>query len=379
MSLDSSGLLSFTASAGGLTLDDNTRRPRLFKITSGSNPYAASEVTLTEVDGTKAVDGYVVSAANKLLWEVNGVTTVAVNTIVTATPNPYGVGFYFAAGSAAKPYVLPGSFCFDLVKTRDANGVLLDVNITISQTIVHPDGSTTCESARTTCCGGKGTLKVLVQSNSGGAGPPPGVGAPYAGRVVTANGTSMVTGTDGIATFTDFPAGPVTVVLQSAAGETSTWYSTSPPGPTMSGSGFTGYNNVVNGSTSNTTFTLVAGMSYPPASPSPTTTTITTAPTAPKADTSVSPAPGTTAIVTTTYPPTITGTAQGNVDPSPGKATVTTTKYPPNADTSITPSPGTATTTTTAYPPKADTSITPSPGKATLTTTLNPPTVTVTP
>ena len=99
----SGGLIGFDVSSGGAAVLDNTRAARLFKIVSGSNPYAASEVYLNESDGTRPLTGvYDVTAAMKLLHEVNGVTTVQPDTVVEATPNPAGTGFYFSvpAGSA---------------------------------------------------------------------------------------------------------------------------------------------------------------------------------------------------------------------------------------------------------------------------------------
>jgi hypothetical protein len=94
--IDGTGSVGYDLGAGGLALNDNTRKPRLFKIVSGSNPYTANEVILQESDGTKVTTGvYDVTAAQKLLWEVNGNTAVPVNTVVEATPNPAGLGFYF--------------------------------------------------------------------------------------------------------------------------------------------------------------------------------------------------------------------------------------------------------------------------------------------
>lgn len=102
--IDGIGGISYDASAGGVAIGDNTRRPRLFKITAGSNPYTASEVVLLETDGSKSNTGiYDVTAAQKVLWEVNGNTSVPVNTIVEATPNAAGLGFYFNWQAASTP------------------------------------------------------------------------------------------------------------------------------------------------------------------------------------------------------------------------------------------------------------------------------------
>jgi hypothetical protein len=103
--ISGSGLIGASIGTGGVTIDDNSRGKRLFRITSGSNPYTAAEVVLDESDGSRDVTGvYDVTAAQKVLWEVNGNTSVPANTVVEATPNPSGLGFYFtgpAAGPAA--------------------------------------------------------------------------------------------------------------------------------------------------------------------------------------------------------------------------------------------------------------------------------------
>lgn len=94
--IESSGLIGVEFGEGGLSILDNSRRPRLFRIDSGSNPYSATEVYLKEVDGTTGETGvYVVTAAQKRLYETNGNSSVKPDTIVEATPNQFGVGFYF--------------------------------------------------------------------------------------------------------------------------------------------------------------------------------------------------------------------------------------------------------------------------------------------
>ncbi len=102
-----SGTAGVSLSAHGLTVDDNGRTPRLFRIVSGSNPYTADEVTLSESDGARSDTGvYDVTAAQKVLWEVNGVGNVPAGTVVEATPNPAGLGFYFTS-PAGKPSRYP--------------------------------------------------------------------------------------------------------------------------------------------------------------------------------------------------------------------------------------------------------------------------------
>ena len=98
---DSSGDIGFLTSAAGVSLDDNRRKGRLFKITSGTNPYAAQEVVLSEIDGSYTDGAYTISASTKSLWEINGVASVAANTVVEGWPNPFGSGFYFDAAASA--------------------------------------------------------------------------------------------------------------------------------------------------------------------------------------------------------------------------------------------------------------------------------------
>lgn len=94
----SGGLIGFDVSSGGAAALDNTRAARLFKIVSGTNPYTASEVYLDESDGSRVPTGvYDVTAAMKLLHEVNGVDSVKADVVVEATPNQFGTGFTFTA------------------------------------------------------------------------------------------------------------------------------------------------------------------------------------------------------------------------------------------------------------------------------------------
>lgn len=98
--------LSLRRVTGGqqlLTIDTDSS-PRLFKITSGSNPYAADEQSLDEATGTYTATGYSVTVAGKAMWEVNSVTTVAAGTIVEAFPNEYGFYFDSGGGGGSVPY-----------------------------------------------------------------------------------------------------------------------------------------------------------------------------------------------------------------------------------------------------------------------------------
>lgn len=80
----------------GAYLPQYGRAPRLFRIESGTNPYAATEVWVNEETGVvAALDGWAATVANKTLYEAAGVTTVPAGAIVEATPNTYGTGFYF--------------------------------------------------------------------------------------------------------------------------------------------------------------------------------------------------------------------------------------------------------------------------------------------
>ena len=106
--ISGSGTIGASVGVGGVTIDDNSRGKRLFRIVSGSNPYTAVEVVLDESDGARVPTGvYDVTAAEKSLWEVNGITGVAADTVVEATPNPAGLGFYFTSPAGVSCGVLP--------------------------------------------------------------------------------------------------------------------------------------------------------------------------------------------------------------------------------------------------------------------------------
>jgi len=119
---DTSGDINFTSSAAGVTLEDDRRKGRLFKITSGTNPYAAQEVVLSEVDGSYTDGAYTLSASTKGLWEINGTTTVAANTVVEGWPNPFGTGFYFDAD--------PAGSAGSALDVRNTDGTAIDATTT---------------------------------------------------------------------------------------------------------------------------------------------------------------------------------------------------------------------------------------------------------
>ena len=91
------GDIQATASSSGVSLIDTARKPKLFKITSGTNPYAAVEVYLDGATGTVAnYTGITISPASlNMLWELRGITTVPANTYVIAHPNPVADGWVF--------------------------------------------------------------------------------------------------------------------------------------------------------------------------------------------------------------------------------------------------------------------------------------------
>lgn len=103
-----SGQIGMSLTGGGLSVDDYGRLPRLFKITGGSNPYAAQEVYLRESDGAREdYPGYVLSTDMALLWEINGDAAVAADAIVAAFPNAAGNGFWFTTGGGSRqPYAV---------------------------------------------------------------------------------------------------------------------------------------------------------------------------------------------------------------------------------------------------------------------------------
>lgn len=107
MTADANGNIGIDFGLGGVSVSDNRRIQRLFKIVSGTNPYTANEVWLRESDGATAVTGlYQVTSAQKQLWEVNGNTSVAANTIVDGVPNPAGNGFWFSSPSTGTASVI---------------------------------------------------------------------------------------------------------------------------------------------------------------------------------------------------------------------------------------------------------------------------------
>jgi hypothetical protein len=215
------GTIGVEASQGGLSVVDNARSPRLFKIVSGSNPYTATEVVLDESDGVSDPTGiYDVEAIRKELWEVNGITSVLANTIVAATPNPAGLGFYFTApafrpsSGSSSGVTTPGTlFGFDVTDLQCINGVLWVVKrpaywdpvngVTYGSAYYsHTAGCCDCPASsgsgtsppppppppppiETTCCPFNGLPTTLTLTISGGLGSYP----------LTWNGISWSNGT----------------------------------------------------------------------------------------------------------------------------------------------------------------------------------------
>jgi hypothetical protein len=93
--LESSGSIGTEIGPTGLSILDNSRRIRWFRIISGSNPYAAQEIYLPEDTGTTADHdgGYTIAASESVLWALDGSTTWAAADIVVGFPNPHGLGF----------------------------------------------------------------------------------------------------------------------------------------------------------------------------------------------------------------------------------------------------------------------------------------------
>lgn len=135
--IEGNGNIGVELGVGGLAISDNRRPVRLFKISSGSNPYAADEVWLNESSGATATTGlYAVTTGQKQLWEVNGNTGVPANTIVEGVPNPAGNGFWFSY-QAASTSSLSNSF------TYNTSDVTLNQSSGIDQTILTVSISTT--------------------------------------------------------------------------------------------------------------------------------------------------------------------------------------------------------------------------------------------
>jgi hypothetical protein len=145
-------------SGSGFALSDNSRPLRLFKIVSGTNPYTATPVHLKESDGSRPNDGTSnITAAQKVLHEVNAVSTVKADTIVEATPNEYGTGWYFTAPSGSGcglPFVFKVQVGTTVAKSA---GHVIDVYARYRTVTVDANGcvsisAPTCETAATESC-----------------------------------------------------------------------------------------------------------------------------------------------------------------------------------------------------------------------------------
>lgn len=133
------GTIGVDLGVGGLAVADNSRAVRLFKITSGTNPYTATEVVLTETSGTRDVTGiYDVSSTRKELYEVNGNAAVKPGRIVIGHPNPAGLGFFFDADGLAPTARIPIDFCV----VKNGSGYVTDIKVTW----LNDDGTTECET-----------------------------------------------------------------------------------------------------------------------------------------------------------------------------------------------------------------------------------------
>ncbi len=129
---------------GGLTASLVGRRPQLFRIVSGSNPYTGTPVYLLETDGTRPDEGTEdVTAAQKYLHEVNGNAAVKPGRIVIGFPNPFGVGYFFDAAGLVPTSRVPVAFCVE-----KSGGNITDIRITWE----NADGATACETVPT-CTG----------------------------------------------------------------------------------------------------------------------------------------------------------------------------------------------------------------------------------
>lgn len=162
--ISGAGTIGVTATRHGVSVADNSRTARLFKITSGANPYTASEVTLVEADGTRAVTGvYDVTSAQKVLYEINGNAAVKPGRIVIGHPNPAGVGFFFDADGLAPTARIPVDFC--VIKS---GGNVTDIKVTW----LNADGSTECETVPT--CTGSTCDDLWWCTTTGVVSLPPG-------------------------------------------------------------------------------------------------------------------------------------------------------------------------------------------------------------
>lgn len=99
-SISTAGELTYTSTPAGIVFEDTRRGLKLFRITSGTNPYAAQEIYLNPDTGATAdAPGYTLAATDDLLWELNGNANVPAGTKVLAKPNPLAHGFVFDASA----------------------------------------------------------------------------------------------------------------------------------------------------------------------------------------------------------------------------------------------------------------------------------------
>ena len=154
----SSDDLILSLDSGGLGASVVARPARLFKIVSGTNPYTATPVYLLETDATRNSEGVDnITAAMKLLHEVNAVSTVKADTVVEATPNQYGTGWTFTAPSGSGcglPFVYKVQVGTSVAKSGSN---VTDVYVRYRHVTVDANGCVSisapmCETAATAAC-----------------------------------------------------------------------------------------------------------------------------------------------------------------------------------------------------------------------------------
>lgn len=129
--MNTGGGIIGTLGGTGLTLSDGTRHARTFRITGGSNPYQAQEISLDNIDGTTS-DQYGITITSSVeLWELAGRADVPVGAKIIAYPIPgSAVGFTFLYGHSNTSSVLDQ--CRQVITTcpiKDAEGVLVGITV----------------------------------------------------------------------------------------------------------------------------------------------------------------------------------------------------------------------------------------------------------
>lgn len=188
------GDLFMASDAGGGGAISVARKPTLFRIVSGSNPYEADEYYLDETDGSRsATGGNELTAAHKMLYEVNGNAKVKPGRVVIGFPNPAGAGFFFDADGLAPTARIPIDFC--VVKS---GGNVTDIRVTW----LNADGTTECETVPE--CSGGGCDDLWWCTTAGVVSLPAGT-EPDAGDYYSGPYTSYA---DALAACDDDSGGP---------------------------------------------------------------------------------------------------------------------------------------------------------------------------